>query len=125
MITKRELLMGRVSEDKLPKELLDNLNSLHKKINVIREAYKRPMTVSSGYRSPEINKKVGGAKNSWHLKCAAVDIFDNDGALQKWISKNEALLISTGLWVEDFKYTKGWVHFQIYPPKSGELFFKP
>ena len=52
MITKRELPWEGVSEQ-TTKELLDNLNSLHKKINTNQEAYKRPVTVSSGYKSPE------------------------------------------------------------------------
>ncbi|MEM9999645.1 MAG: D-Ala-D-Ala carboxypeptidase family metallohydrolase [Pseudomonadota bacterium] len=32
-----------------------------------------PVTVNSTYRSPAQNRKVGGRKSSWHLKCAAVD----------------------------------------------------
>lgn len=33
-----------------------------------------PVIVNSGYRSPEYNKKVGGAKNSMHLYGKAFDI---------------------------------------------------
>lgn len=32
-----------------------------------------PITVNSTYRSPAKNRKIGGKKRSWHLKCAAVD----------------------------------------------------
>ncbi|MEL6922196.1 MAG: D-Ala-D-Ala carboxypeptidase family metallohydrolase [Pseudomonadota bacterium] len=32
-----------------------------------------PVTVNSTYRSPAKNRKIGGRKSSWHLKCAAVD----------------------------------------------------
>lgn len=32
-----------------------------------------PVTVNSTYRSPAKNRKVGGRKSSWHLKCAAID----------------------------------------------------
>lgn len=32
-----------------------------------------PVTVNSTYRSPAKNRKIGGKKSSWHLKCAAID----------------------------------------------------
>lgn len=34
----------------------------------------RPITIVSGYRTPEYNRKVGGAKNSQHLYGRAADI---------------------------------------------------
>ncbi len=33
-----------------------------------------PVTVTSGYRSPEHNRRVGGAKNSYHVRGMAADI---------------------------------------------------
>ena len=32
-----------------------------------------PITVSSTYRDPSRNRRAGGKKRSWHLKCAAID----------------------------------------------------
>jgi len=32
-----------------------------------------PITVNSTYRDPKRNRRAGGKKHSWHLKCAAVD----------------------------------------------------
>ena len=45
-----------------------------------RELIDAPITVDSGFRSPEVNAKVGGAKNSQHLTGQAADIvcFDNE-----------------------------------------------
>lgn len=34
----------------------------------------RPVYINSGYRTPQHNKKVGGAKNSYHMYGAAADI---------------------------------------------------
>lgn len=43
-------------------------------LDPIRAAWGGPITVNSGYRSPELNKKVGGVSNSQHMKGEAADI---------------------------------------------------
>lgn len=40
----------------------------------LRNAYGKPIIVNSGYRSPELNKAIGGAKNSQHMRGQAADI---------------------------------------------------
>lgn len=40
----------------------------------MREWYGKPLTVSSFYRCPELNKAVGGSKTSQHVKGEAIDI---------------------------------------------------
>lgn len=40
----------------------------------IRDLYGHPITITSGYRSYALNKAVGGAKTSQHLKGQAADI---------------------------------------------------
>jgi len=44
----------------------------------IRNHFKCPILISSGYRSKELNEKIGGAKTSQHCFGQAVDI-DMDG----------------------------------------------
>lgn len=43
-------------------------------LDPLREAYGKPIVVSSGYRSPKLNKAVGGAAKSQHVTGQAVDI---------------------------------------------------
>lgn len=43
-------------------------------LDPIREKYGKPIIVTSGYRSEKVNKAVGGASTSQHLKGQAVDI---------------------------------------------------
>ena len=43
-------------------------------LDVIREKYGKPITVSSGYRCPALNKVVGGASTSQHTKGQAADL---------------------------------------------------
>lgn len=128
MISMDELLMKRAKFNDLPKEVQDNLNILLQKINIIRSKYGKPMKVNDAYRRIE-DKPKNGSATSWHYKGAAVDIDDNDsGDFAKWVINNLQLMKDTGLYCEDFRWTNGcgsWVHFQIYPPKSGKRVFVP
>lgn len=40
----------------------------------IRAHFNKPVNVTSGYRTPEYNTKIGGVKNSQHTKGTAADI---------------------------------------------------
>lgn len=48
--------------------LVDNV------LDPLREMINSPIRVTSGYRTPEHNKNIGGSKNSQHTKGQAVDI---------------------------------------------------
>lgn len=50
------------------KALVDNI------LDPLRDAYGKPIRVNSGYRSPALNKAVGGAATSDHLTGRAADI---------------------------------------------------
>ena len=58
----------------VPAEYLPNVISLAKNLQVLRDALKKPVTINSGYRSPDYNKKIGGASKSQHLVAKAADI---------------------------------------------------
>lgn len=49
-------------------------NKLVEYLERIRRHFGKPVTVTSGYRTPEHNAKVGGVKNSYHTKGMAADI---------------------------------------------------
>jgi hypothetical protein len=44
------------------------------KLQELRSALGTPLLITSAYRSPEHNRKVGGAKNSLHMKGVAFDV---------------------------------------------------
>ena len=47
---------------------------VEKILDPLREAWGRPIFVNSGYRSPALNKAVGGVATSHHLRGMAADI---------------------------------------------------
>ena len=49
-------------------KLIDNV------LDPLRTAYRKPIYVNSGYRCEELNRLVGGAKNSQHMTGKAADI---------------------------------------------------
>lgn len=107
-------------------EQAKNLAVLLERINKVRAAYAKPMYITSGLRSEADQTRINPkAPKSKHLIGAACDVRDTDGSLWKWCQANEPLLVEIELWLEHGDYTKGWVHFQIYPPKSNNRFFIP
>lgn len=139
MVMMQELLKNYNLNDQ-SEDIQNNLKILLERVNKIRAAYGKPMKVTSGLRTMEdhlriYREKAAAAgvpfneakvpKQSKHLYGQAVDIADADHDLQDWCKANEALLVSTGLWMEDFSVTTSWVHFQVVPPKSGKRWFMP
>jgi len=56
----------------------------------LREWYGKPIVISSFYRSPELNKAIGGSETSQHCFGEAIDIdTDNDNLkLFNWLRSN-------------------------------------
>mgnify|MGYP006277513675 FL=1 len=134
MITMKELLKGK-DFNSLSKEHQDNLLIVLEKLNRVRIAFGKSMIVTSGYRSMQEHIAIYNRKGitdsnripmqSKHLYGQAVDISDPKRELQVWCQNNQPLLEEIGLWMEDFRFTSNWVHFQIVPPASGKRFFIP
>ena len=56
-------------------EHLENLKAIALNIfQPARDYFKKPIYVSSGYRSESLNKKIGGSKKSQHSKGQALDL---------------------------------------------------
>ena len=121
MIFRDEILMGRDAQYPLDATLEANLADLLIAVNKLRTAYGKPMTVSSGYRPGHFNTDAGGAANSSHKTCQAVDFHDTDGALKAWITIE--MLEQCGLWQEAPESTPTWLHVQVRP--AIHRVFKP
>ena len=47
---------------------------LYTVLDILRHKLGKPVIITSGYRTPEWNKKCGGAKYSYHMRGMAADI---------------------------------------------------
>jgi hypothetical protein len=57
-----------------PDELNNLLNLCANVLQPIRDHYQKGVKVNSGYRSPDVNAKVGGSRTSDHTRGMAADI---------------------------------------------------
>ena len=83
-----------------------------------------PIIINSGYRSPQLNRKIGGANNSNHLTGCAVDI--RTSGMEQAICY-AAILINYAkesqhdfdeLLIEKNRYGAVWVHFAVRPSNN-------
>lgn len=84
-----------------------------------------PIIINSGYRSPQVNKAVGGVANSNHLTGCAVDI---RVAGQEQLLRYATLLLDISdeindvfdeLILERNSHGSYWLHFAVRPPLQG------
>ena len=88
----------------------------------LRCAMGEPIEISSGFRSKDVNAKVGGVWNSQHVKGQAVDININ-GDLQKgkkWFDYIKNNLPFDQLIFEHNKAGVYWIHVSFVYPDFGK-----
>ena len=104
------------------KNLCENwLEDLRYSHNTLYGEREEPIIISSGYRSPEVNKAVGGLPTSNHLTGCAVDI-RCAGIEQALRYANILMDIADGtkrdydeLFIERNKLGRYWIHFAVRP----------
>ena len=123
--------LGEFTRSKYPEvynipshEAIANLKRLCEWLEVLRNKIDHPIVINSGYRSPQLNRKVGGAANSNHLTGCAVDI--RTSGYEQAICY-AAILINYAkesaqdydeLLIEKNRYGAVWLHFAVRPKEN-------
>ena len=90
-------------------------------LQAIRDHFGAPVVITSGYRTPAHNAKVGGSKSSQHLLGRAADIQVASTSVEDVAAYAESLLHNwggVGRYPVKAGRAKGWVHVDTRPNKS-------
>lgn len=87
---------------------------LLKKLSKLREIINRPVYITSGYRCPEFNLKVGGIKTSYHLLGLAADVRVEGMSVFELLEYAESIEFS-GI---GFYEKKNFLHLDVRPTKN-------
>ena len=83
-------------------------------LDPLREALGRPIAVSSGYRSPLVNRAVGGASSSQHVLGQAADITVPGMHVTEVVARIRDLGLPFDQLIDEFS---SWVHVS-YGPRN-------
>ncbi len=102
-------------------EAIANLKRVCGWLEVLRMRYGKPIIINSGYRSPQLNKKIGGVPTSNHLTGCAADI---RVANMEQLIRYAAILLDYAdeshqdfdeLLIERNRHGAIWLHFAVRP----------
>lgn len=108
-----------------PAHIVGNLSNLVKHVlQPLRDHFGKSITVTSGYRSPKVNKAVGGASNSDHLYGYAADIqlwIDGKNCNQQLFDAVLKLKLPFRQMIDEFgtEAEPAWIHIS-YNPKDNK-----
>lgn len=86
-------------------------------LSILRTKIGKPIIITSGYRTPEWNKKCNGAKYSYHMRGMAADI-RVDGMSAKELANKLNEIVPDGCGIIVYN---NWVHFDV---RSGKKYRK-
>jgi uncharacterized protein YcbK (DUF882 family) len=102
----------------MPSQVITNIIELAKNLQVLRDEVKKSIQITSGYRSPEHNAKVKGAKNSQHITGMAADIKVSGMTPKQVAEVIERLIAEKKMKEGGIGIYKTWLHYDIRNTKA-------
>ena len=110
-------------ENKPTEEHLANMKELAEKVfQPLRTWVNAPIKINSFYRSPELNKAIGGSSKSQHCKGQAIDIDDTYGHATNadmFMYIRENLDFDQMIWEFGDNKNPNWVHVSYVSPEDN------
>lgn len=104
---------GRLGLDNTPPaEVLEHLKRTADRMENVRAFLANPILVTSGYRSPAVNRAIGGSKTSAHVQGYAVDFICPGFGDPLKVCK---ALAGSGLTFDQLIEEGSWVHLSFDP----------
>ena len=110
--TRSSTAKARGIDNTVPDKLIPALRNLCERVlEPLREQVREPVIISSGYRSPALNRAVGGSNTSQHMKGEACDIWHADiQTLRKWFEMLMDGDFDQLIWEHNRKSGRCWIH---------------
>lgn len=111
-------------------DVINNLKKLCEEVlQPIRDKYGHAITVTSGYRSAELNNIIGGVANSQHLtgeavdiKCAATSKAQLFNIIKDMINNGE-ITVGQLIWEYGTKSEPNWIHVSLPYTKTNQIIY--
>ena len=105
-------------DNSVPDDLMPNVKLTAIKLELVRKALGRPIIISSGYRCPTLNARVGGVSTSAHTKGLAVDFHSSYGTPKEICQR----LIDAGVQFDKLiQEHNQWVHIGFSPSNNRQI----
>lgn len=105
-------------DNTVPLGLMDNVKRMCEKLEEVRSLFGKPIKITSFYRCPELNKKVGGSKTSAHMNGLACDFTVKGIDVEDVFSNIKASEITFDQLILESSKTSTWIHLGI--EKDGD-----
>ena len=105
-------------DNRVPVELMANIQLTANKLELVRKVLGFPIMITSGYRCPLLNARVGGVSTSAHTKGLAVDFHCAYGTPKEICQR----LIDTGVQFDKLiQEHNQWVHIGFSPNYNRQI----
>lgn len=105
-------------DNRVPDELMANIQLTANKLELVRKVLGFPIMITSGYRCPLLNARVGGVSTSAHIKGLAVDFHCAYGTPKEICQR----LIDTGVQFDKLiQEHNQWVHIGFSPNYNRQI----
>ena len=102
----------------VPAPLMPNIKLTASKLECVRKVLGFPIIITSGYRCPALNTRVGGASTSAHTKGLAVDFHSSYGTPKEICQR----LIDAGVQFDKLiQEHNQWVHIGFSPSNNRQI----